>query len=81
MMKLSEVHKGMTVIVKSLNGVKAERRSALRDMGAYENGLLFIDGNEDGKVSFHKDSITMSLAIEEAALVDVEVSPGCYVYN
>ena len=77
-MKLSEVYKGTVVIVTSLDRVKPERRSALRDMGAYEDGLLFIDGNEDGKVIFHKDSIAMSLAIEEAALVDVEDVPYRY---
>ena len=77
-MKLSEVRIGMNVIVRSLDRVKAERRSALRDMGAYENGLLFIDGNEDGEVIFHKDSIAMSLPIEEAALVDVEDVPYLY---
>lgn len=77
-MKLSEVRTGMNVIVRSLDRIKPERRSALRDMGAYENGLLFIDGNEDGKVIFHKDSIAMFLAIEEAALVDVEDLPYLY---
>lgn len=79
-MKLSEVRKGAAVIVKSLDRVKPERRSTLREMGAYENGLLFIDGNEDGKVSFHKDSITLSLTIEEAALVDVEDVSDSYAF-
>lgn len=79
-MKLSEVKKGMAVMVTSLARVRKERLSTLRDMGAYEQGFLFIDGNEDGKVSFHKDSITLHLDVEEAALVDVEPAPGCYCY-
>lgn len=34
---------------------------------------LYIDDVKDGKVSFHKDSDIMSLSLEEAACVDVDV--------
>ena len=72
-MKLNETYAGMMVYVNNLDNVKPERRSVLRDIGAYENGLLYIDDVKDGKVSFHKDSDIMSLSLEEAACVDVDV--------
>lgn len=72
-MKLNETYAGMAVYVNNLDNVKPERRSALRDMGAYENGLLYIDDVKDGKVFFHKDSDVMSLSLKEAACVDVNV--------
>lgn len=72
-MKLNETYAGMAVYVNNLDHVKPERRSALRDMGAYENGLLYIDDVKDGKVFFHKDSDVMSLSLKEAACVDVNV--------
>ena len=72
-MYLSEVKAGSSVIVESLDGIKPERRSIVRDLGAYENGLLFVDGIEGGRLLFHKDAEPVSMAIEDAEKILVRL--------
>lgn len=70
-MYLNEANPGDVLIVKSLEGVDLIRRSPLRDLGLYEYGLIYVDWNENGTIGFHKDSITVSIALDEASKIEV----------
>ena len=68
---LKEAKPGETVMITGLFGAHRDDLSRLRDMGAYEGGLLTIDENDEKYVSFHKDSISVSVPADIAEGIQV----------
>ena len=70
-MYLNEANPGDTIVIKDLSLVDPTRRNILRDMGLYEFGIAFIDAKDRSSIYFHKDSLTLALALEEAGAIEV----------
>ena len=70
-MYLNEAKQGDTVIVKNLTNIDPVRRNGLRDMGLYEFGIAYVDGKDDDSIFFHKDSLILSIPLDEAERIEV----------
>lgn len=70
-MYLNEANPGDTIVIQNLNKIDPPRRNGLRDMGLYERGIVYIDQKDDESIHFHKDSITLAIALDEASLIEV----------